>query len=77
LKNLHRKFDWHYIGQLYGGDLEKFVAFSEYIINFTEKGWKFEFSAQGSDMVLMNRTKVKIISEIKPPLDHRKSDSNS
>ena len=31
LQNLHRRFDHYYIGQIYGGDLEKFVAFSEYM----------------------------------------------
>ena len=24
LRNLHRRFDWHYIRQIYGGDFEKF-----------------------------------------------------
>ena len=25
-QNLHRRFDWHYIGQMYGGDFAKFCA---------------------------------------------------
>ena len=29
LKNLHRRFDRYYIGQIYGGDFAKIVAFSE------------------------------------------------
>ena len=39
---------------------------------FTAKGKKFEFSAQGSDLVPLvgNETKVKIPSEIKLPLVH-------
>ena len=37
---------------------------------FTEKGGKFEFSAQGQELApfVGNVTKVKIPSEIKPPL---------
>ena len=37
---------------------------------FTEKGGKFEFSSQGHNLVpfVGNVTKVKIPSEIKPPL---------
>ena len=26
LRNLHRRFDWHYIGQFYGGDFAKFCG---------------------------------------------------
>ena len=26
LQNLHCRFDWHYIGQIYGGDFEKFCS---------------------------------------------------
>ena len=26
LWNLHRRFDWHYIGQIYGGDFAKFCG---------------------------------------------------
>ena len=26
LRNLHRRFDWHYIGQIYGGDFAKFCG---------------------------------------------------
>ena len=26
LQNLHRRFDWHYIGQIYGGDFAKFCG---------------------------------------------------
>ena len=26
LRNLHRNFDWHYIGQIYGGDFAKFYG---------------------------------------------------
>ena len=46
-----------------------FVAFSEYM-NFTEKSKKFEFSEQGRGFApfVGNGTKVKIPSEIKPPL---------
>ena len=31
LRNLHLSFDWHYIGQKWGGDFPNFVAFSEYM----------------------------------------------
>ena len=31
LRNFHQLFDWQYIGQIIGGDLPNFVAFSEYI----------------------------------------------
>ena len=32
LRNIHRRFDLnYYIGQIYGGDFAKFVAFSEYM----------------------------------------------
>ena len=35
LQNLHRRFDWHYIGQINSGDFAKiFVALLEYM-NFT------------------------------------------
>ena len=27
LRNLHRRFDWHNIGQIYGGDFAKFCGF--------------------------------------------------
>ena len=30
--NLYHRFDRYYIGQIYGGDFTKFVAFSEYLI---------------------------------------------
>ena len=36
LQNLHRRFDWHYLGQIYGGDFTKFSGLSEYM-NFIEK----------------------------------------
>ena len=26
MQNLHRRFDWHYIGQIYGGDFAKFCG---------------------------------------------------
>ena len=26
LGNLHRRFDWHYIGQIYGGDFANFCG---------------------------------------------------
>ena len=26
MRNLHRRFDWHYIGQIYGGDFPKFCG---------------------------------------------------
>ena len=26
LRNLHLRFDWHYIGQIYGGDFAKFCG---------------------------------------------------
>ena len=26
LRNLHRRYDWHYTGQIYGGDLAKFCG---------------------------------------------------
>ena len=31
LQNLHRRFDWHYIGQITVEISQNFVAFSEYI----------------------------------------------
>ena len=31
MRNLQRRFYLYYIGQIYGGDFENFVAFSEYI----------------------------------------------
>ena len=31
LRNLHRRFDRYYIGQIYGGDFTNIVAFSEYM----------------------------------------------
>ena len=38
LRNLHRRFDWHYIGQIYGGDFAKFYGllriYELYLINF-------------------------------------------
>ena len=27
LRNLHHRFDWYYIGQIYGGDLAKLSGF--------------------------------------------------
>ena len=46
---------------------------------FTEKGGKFQFSAQESDLASFvdNGTKVKIPSEIKPPLVRPSSGSDS
>ena len=35
LKNLHLRVDRYYIGQIYSGDFQKFVASSEYM-NFTK-----------------------------------------
>ena len=26
MRNLHRRFDWHYIGQIYGGDFAKYCG---------------------------------------------------
>jgi hypothetical protein len=26
LRNLHHRFDWHYIGQIYGGDFAKYCG---------------------------------------------------
>ena len=31
LRNLNHLFDWQYVGQIFGGDFAKFVAFSEYL----------------------------------------------
>ena len=39
-RNLHHRFDWHYIGQIYGGDFAKFCGLLK--IHELYDSWKFK-----------------------------------
>ena len=34
MRNIHRRFDWYHIGQIYGGDFAKFCGLLKIYMNF-------------------------------------------
>ena len=62
MRNLHLIFDRYYIGQIYGGDFAKFVAFSEYMNFIFQLFWSDFFSEKQKAAVEFTIIIEKLIS---------------
>ena len=57
LRNLHRRFDWHYIGQIYGGDFVKFCGLLRIYELYCPRRWLL---CHGSTIELQNLWKYRV-----------------
>ena len=70
MRNLHRRFDWHYIGQVYGGDFAKFCGLLRiYELYLLHREWYKRFLEECPEGVLRKPDMVAMYSQILPQED--------
>ena len=70
MRNLHRRFVWHYIGQIYGGDFAKFCGLLRiYELYLLHREWYKRFLEECPEGVLRKPDMVAMYSQILPQED--------